>query len=529
MTNRLRGMALGILTVVLAGCALLPTAAASDDDLNATLLHIRGEHEIQGLLIRLSDQIRPANYLIENVNVVDVAAGTVHENYSIVVRDGRFDWVGPGADAPAADDLIAIDGDGRYATPGLTNMHVHTMAHDRDFLLQLVNGVTTIREMDGFPYHFGRRALAQRDALLIPNHSVVSMILNSSDFGGYALPVNTVEEARDAVQEQAAAGAEAIKIHNGLSNEVYHAIAAESRAVGLPLVGHIPVRVTIAEAIAEGQLTDEHFKGYIHDDTLTLTDEDYVTLTNGSGMWNTPTFVTYRAQLRGADAQAIMDGPEPSLIAPYERAQWASYVDMDVDALTRLRQNILPMEEEIFRNLLHTDARFLAGTDSGVEDMMLAGYALHEELAIMQNLGLSPLETLRTATTNAAEVMGRADQVGQIRAGFSADLLLTDASPLETVTNLDNPGAVMLRGRYIDNDMREDILQSIRSIYAEPAPHLSREDLLEALQAIYDETLDRAEAGYVYRNDDLELRASLAHDLGASEIADGFMDLIYEN
>jgi len=123
----------------------------------------------------------------------------IRENVSVLVRNGRIEWIRGDAELPNLDDVVRINGNGRYLAPGLTDMHVHTH-DDSDYLLHLAYGVTTIREMNGWPWRLKRRQMVEAGKLLAPNMYVTSQILNSSDLGGYALPLATEAEARAAVK-----------------------------------------------------------------------------------------------------------------------------------------------------------------------------------------------------------------------------------------------------------------------------------------------------------------------------------------
>ena len=77
--------------------------------------------------------------------------------------------------------------------------------------------------------------------------------------------------------------------------------------------------------------------------------------------------------------------------------------------------------------------RIVAGTDSPIFPY---GLALIIELNNYAAAGLRPHEALQTATSVAAEVMGAANEIGSIRAGMLADLIIVDGDPLADLTDL---------------------------------------------------------------------------------------------
>ncbi len=484
------------------------------DEAHYNWLHMQGNLLAQKKLLSLSEA-EATDTLFVNVNLVDVANGRIRENVAVLVRDGKIEWIRDDKQPPI-DNVHIVDGAGQYLSPGLTDMHVHTH-DDADYLLQLAHGVTTIREMNGWPWRLKRRETMEAGKLLVPNMYITSQILNTSDFGGYAVPLDTAEEARAAVRRAASAGYDAIKIHNGLSAEQFVAIMEESRSVGLKVVGHIPVRVKVSDAIANGLHTAEHFKGYIDDSVLEISEDDWLTPSVGMGMYLTPTFYSYREHLRGADAEHILrtDGGK---VLPHRKIAWQSYAGAEVDGITELRQSIRPKSEEIFKTLLPHDIKWLAGTDSGGYELMVPGEALIEELEIMESLGLSAADTLRSATTVAADAMGWANRMGQIAPGMSADLILLKDNPLETVANLRTIQAVMVRGILLSNPGQLPFTGANIDL-AREAPDSDELAAMVALAEAHDA------AGYAQSSMSLALWTALAKELGEHDLASRLRNL----
>jgi imidazolonepropionase-like amidohydrolase len=101
--------------------------------------------------------------------------------------------------------------------------------------------------------------------------------------------------------------------------------------------------------------------------------------------------------------------------------------------------------------------KILAGTDTPTP-YVVPGFALHEELALLMDAGLTPLETLQTATRNAAEFLGTAKDSGTITPGKCADLVLLDANPLADIRNTERIRAVVVRGQIVDRAVLDKML-----------------------------------------------------------------------
>ena len=95
----------------------------------------------------------------------------------------------------------------------------------------------------------------------------------------------------------------------------------------------------------------------------------------------------------------------------------------------------------------------LAGTDAP-----LLGFTLHDELAHLVDAGLSELEALQAATTNAVAFAGLGDTYGRVLPGYTADLMLLRGNPVEDIRNSRAIEAVVLDGNYLDRETLDGIL-----------------------------------------------------------------------
>ena len=268
------------------------------------LAYLADESRIDELVLKLSAKYRAQNIVIRDVTLISVSEGRAVPNQSVVVKDGRITAVGPSTSIKNARGMRTINGTGAYLIPGLTDMHVHQLVSSSQHLLNLMEGVTSVRDMDGFPWTLRMRENVRRGELLAPNMYITGQILNGAPMGFYARVVTTPEEGRAAIREDKASGFDFIKVHNIMKPEVYEAVLDEAHRQNIDVVGHIPHGIKVADAIKLGQKTMEHFKGYILDAGLTISHEDYVSATKGADIWLCPTFSTYRNYLRGVESAA---------------------------------------------------------------------------------------------------------------------------------------------------------------------------------------------------------------------------------
>ena len=416
-------------------------------------------------LHRLSKKATPSDLAFVGVDVVPMTAGTpLLRDQTVIVRNGLIERVGPRASTPVPRGVRHVDGHGKYLFPGLTDAHVHTLNTNGDLLLDLINGVTTIREMDGFPWLLHMRDAARANRLLAPTSYVAGQILNGAPMGWYAIVIKTPEQARQIVHEQKAAGYDYIKIHNFMPLPLYDAIATAAREEHIRLIGHIPHQVSVAHALEMGQYAFEHFKGFYLDTNLTMSPEPWLEEIKGANVWICPTLVTWMASFSVEETKKFIDSPDAQYVSLRSRRAWPQAVtERDAQAMGTVWQ----LAQPIFKQLLPVTDRFIAGTDSGGGyPNSIRGFALHDEVETFESLGMPTAEALRTVTVNSAIALGDPAAFGTIEPGKRADLLLVDHNPLETVRNLRAPRGVMLRGIWLDHVALDGIRNELKTIYA---------------------------------------------------------------
>jgi len=466
------------------------------------------ELQISELVHRFSRSAHPETLAFIGVNVIPMTPGTaVLSDYTVVVRDGRIAAAGPRASVAIPKGARRIDARGKFLFPGLTDAHVHTLETDSGFFLNLFNGITAVREMDGFPWLLADRAAIRANRVLAPTPYVAGTILNYFPMGWYAVPVKSVAQARQVVRDQKAAGYDFIKVHNVMPLPFYDAILETAREEHIRVVGHVPHEVTASHAITAGQYTLEHLKGFYLDTSLEMAKDDWLGAVRGADVWICPTLVTRLGALSSAETEAFMKSSEGAFISARARRTWPDKVKENATAVARVWE----LSQTIFKQLLPVTDRFIAGTDSGGGYAnSVPGFALHDELETMERLGMATAQVLRTATINAAVSLGDPASFGTIEPGRRADLVLLDRNPLEGVKNLRDPRGVVVRGIWLDYQTLASMREGVRSIYARAAADASLDgpssrqigQLLRRMQTLHAD-------GWVFRDHQMEELADL--------------------
>jgi imidazolonepropionase-like amidohydrolase len=362
-----------------------------------------------------------------NVRVVPMDSERVLADQTVVVRDGRIAEIGPSATVAVPEGARVVEGRGRYLLPGLIDMHVHIRT--ADLPAYVASGVTSVRNMWGYPSLLTTIERIERDELLGPTIYSASQGLDGRPPQWPAtVIVDEPSQAEAAVEAQVAAGWRFIKVYQSLRPEVYDAIVAAARARGIRHVGHVATDVPIKRALASGQASIEHLSGY---------DRALSRRRGAGGVW----------------AWVSVNGPKMGKLARRTR-EAGTWNCPTLEILDQLgRRSLSPDEAErgvanrgaMVKALRDRGARLLAGTDAGI-DVTAPGTSLAEELRELVAAGLTPFEALAAATRDAAEFLGESAEIGTVVVGLRADLVLVSANPLEDVGAIATPEGVMLRG-----------------------------------------------------------------------------------
>jgi imidazolonepropionase-like amidohydrolase len=162
-----------------------------------------------------------------------------------------------------------------------------------------------------------------------------------------------------------------------------------------------------------------------------------------------PTLVAHEAVSRLADA-AITQDPALAVLPPGLMA--GAWEPSDVMARAKWTPQILAQFKQSFPILqkfvgiyVRLGGRVAAGSDVG-QAFVIPGLALHRELELLVNSGVSPAQAIRAATVDAAALLGLKDRVGVIDAGMAADFVLIDGDPLADIRNTRRIVAVVKDG-----------------------------------------------------------------------------------
>jgi imidazolonepropionase-like amidohydrolase len=402
--------------------------------------------------------------LIRNVIICDGNGTPPKGPRDIVIKGNRIDSIRyprTGSTDYADADRV-IDGTGMYLLPGLINIHAHI--HDSRggkpipfeylYKLWLACGITTIRDV-GSNYNLTIKEREKSRGGLI---DAPRIFLYMRVFG------STPEQGRDRVQEVKKRGADGVKIF-GMDRDILKAITEEAHKLGLRIAHHVGVEETDAwDDAAFGVTSIEHWYG-IPDAALrgsqnfpywyNYNNEKHrfqyagrlwreadpkkleivlQTLVNKKVAW-CPTLVIYEANrdlLRAKNQPWFKEFLHPALEdyfkpnpAYHGSYQWNWSTTDEIF----WKENYKIWMRAV-REFAEKGGVVGVGEDAGYI-YMLYGFSLIRELELHQEAGFHPIDVIQHATGNNARILGKENELGRIKKGYLADLILIDENPLE--------------------------------------------------------------------------------------------------
>lgn len=420
--------------------------------------------------------------VFRHVTVIDATGGPAIADTTVITRGGLIERIAPRAEAP--EGAVIIEAAGKFLIPGLWDMHVHLTDLERDFRTLTANGITGIRDMySGFAPDVYSPWRSRATTPRIVAAGMIDAPVRPPSPG--ALGVETAEEARLAVQVLATNRAEFIKVYSSLSREAYFALADEARRIGMAFAGHVPESVSPREAAEVGQLSQEHLINILlscssREDELRgeraalLTDRTLSVMERARrfgwpqeeglfdtydpekaaslfgvfvdhGVWHTPTLVVSKYH-----AEATPETRGLMMLDGLAAEQYAPFVAHVRAVLRRYQKLVADMHA--------AGVGLLAGSDAGPATGVPLGISLHQELELLVESGLTPMEALQTATRNPAFYFGILTLMGTVEEGKSADLVLLDADPLLDIRNTRKIQSVVMRGNYFPREVLERLV-----------------------------------------------------------------------
>ncbi len=374
-----------------------------------------------------------------HANVIDGISSATTLDATVVVTKGRIESIGHGP-APAGHGAV-VDLTGHWLLPGFVDAHVH-VGNLADAKRALRSGATTIGEAG--VNHFadiGMRELNHKGVVDVPDIVAAGYHIRTHPADDYFIDfpqdadlmngVHGPEAVRRMVREMAGRGVNRIKVMATeragtpdtdpririFNDEELAAIVDEANKTGLWVVAHAHGDEGAAAAVRAGVHCIEHGT-YLSDATMRLMKE--------KGVYLDPTIT------------AVVDMSDPE-------------GEYDNPILEMRGKAMLPTVREMTAKAWKMGLKIVAGTDTSYFDKN--NRTLADEMIELSDAGLGPMEAIKAGTSASAEELGVGNRTGSIRAGYEADFVVIDRSPLENIRHIADVVMVVNNGRIALNRM----------------------------------------------------------------------------
>lgn len=425
----------------------------------------------------------PNEWMLSNTSVVDVVDGTRNSGVDLVIRDGKIAQIAPTGTTGFKGEIV--DANGTTVVPGLVDMHVHILGSsappwhldipspELNLSRCLYAGVTTIFDPgDVAPDIFELREDVARGDTLGPRIYAAGPVFTSHDghpaalirmnapellaeplIEGMVRMVGTADEAKLAVDELAPAKPDFIKLaidriplgSTKIETEAAKGVIDAAKSHGIRAVAHTG---DAKDTILAGELGAD---GWVHGVYKEPLEDDEIEKLVSFGIPMTPTLAVFKSYAELGSSDRAPTALEQQM-APAELLEAFQKRPDDHDTAPEMIEMVELLQKQKRTGIdnlgkLHAAGmRIVAGTDT--QAGLIHGAALHRELALYVEAGLSPAEVLRTATLYPAQFLENTEDpsFGIVAEGKAADLLIVKGNPLEDVSALSQIEHVVLGG-----------------------------------------------------------------------------------
>jgi imidazolonepropionase-like amidohydrolase len=398
---------------------------------------------------------------IVGASVVNLEGGSAVQDAVVLIEGDRITAVGPAATTPVPQGADVIRATGKWISPGLMNMHAHyglvlpgragaELANESDAALalrmaanartSLMSGVTTTRSTgESRGADFALRRAIDRGEAVGPRIFTAGQSVRVTGGHGWKAGddgLDSPDAFRRAVRREVFAGAEWIKIAisggiadthgdiaaSHMTKEEVVAVTDAAHRHGVKVTAHSGSTPATLEAIEAGIDCVEH--GYF------LSDE-VLNRMIAKGVWYVPTIVV----------------SQPTVMEFFKKIGSPDWYLARVESVGKSHWTTL-------QNAIRLGVKIALGTDQFPYEPNDGTTATIREAQYYVEAGMTPLKALRSATIEAATMLGVQDRLGRVERGMLADLVITDADPSRDIKALRGIKLVMKGGTVYRNELK---------------------------------------------------------------------------
>ncbi len=412
------------------------------------------------LLSALSDSrplLADRPLVLDGAQIIDGTGNAPVASGRLVIRNERIVAVGPKDTTPVPSEAERLDLSGRTIIPGLIDLHFHIEDDPKLALRQLSHGVTTFRDPGQWNDKFaGLRKFIADDGLKGPRIFTCGPHIDG-DHPAYpndSVVARDPEEARRFAERNIEEGATALKIYFRLPLASARSVIDVCNAHHIPCTAHLEI-LDAREALLAGLHGIEHITS-LGPSLLPARDRE---------RYRQAVLLDNDARREGRYrmfAQLNLDGPEAKALYTVlrERRPWLDATlavferRADRPPAKTTRETAVIMEagfanmKRLTRRAVIEGARVVVGGHSEVP-FAGRGEAPWRELELLVESGFTPLEALTAATGTAATFLYREQELGTLRPGLAADLVVLDGDPIKDIRAIRTVQRVMTAGTWV--------------------------------------------------------------------------------
>jgi hypothetical protein len=452
--------------------------------------------------------------------LIDGSGGAPVKDAVVVIEGKKVKAAGKRGEVKIPQSAKVIQARDKTAFPGLLDSHVHYKEWQGE--LYLNHGVTTALAIgsDTIEWIVAQKEGTAKGKIVGPRILAAGPHLNSPAPGERAtrnvrdvlsrrrseIEVNTAEEAKKVVRELHALGADIIKIYEESTPEVIKGASEEANRLGLPAGGHsIDIFMSggngfnfvehshaiVASSIKDGNkrmelhkrrtarrggMSTPEFHFYAEPENF----DEIVGFMVGKQIHWGPTLATTwrgvtskRAQFRAREVK-LLKTPGLVYVPPYFTANMENYFDgiekiKDQELLKRIQVGYEKLSDFV-RRFATAGGKIHTGSDP---NSVLPAESIHTEMELLVDMGLMPMQAILASTKNPAAMVHREKELGVIREGSFADIVVVEGNPLEDIAKTRNIKMVFKDGQAVRLGYNKDFKNPVpRPDPDRPAPEI---------------------------------------------------------
>ncbi|MFD2917523.1 amidohydrolase family protein [Psychroserpens luteus] len=394
---------------------------------------------------------------LKGARIITMEGDEVIENGTIIINNNRIEAIGKALEISIPKDAMVYDVTGKTIMPGMVDAHAHiggfrsglTTQKHWQFYANLAYGVTTSHDPSANSETvFALSELQKNGTLVGPRLYSTGFILYGAD-GDFKAVINNLEDARSSIRRTKAFGALSVKSYNQPRREQRQQVLQAAREEGIFVVPE--GGSTFYHNIT--MVMDGH-TGVEHNIPVAPVYKDVLELWGQSNVGYTPTLIVNYGGMNGE-----MYWYQNTNV--WENEKLLKYTPRAIID-SRSRHRIMIPDEEYENGHILVSKTVKALSDAGVKVNLgahgqLQGLGAHWELWMLQQGGMSNHEALKAATINSANYIGAGNDIGSLKTGKLADLIVMDDNPLEDIRNSESIIYTMINGRMYDTETMNEI------------------------------------------------------------------------